>query len=444
MKFVIHSPLGSGSAIGVAARLVAAELVSQQHDVTLVASDRATGAKLSGLPGASLLHWTDPSVHQSHIDADGVFYHVGNHYDNHAGALDWMSRWPGIVILHDYYLAHLFLGWAKDGREEEAKRICQIFSGLSFEEFVAMSHRRDFIERTRLRAPMTEWVAGMGVGAIVHSAWDVDRVLAWCAGPVKAVPLAYAPVAAASGSAPTSLSTLRVLTFGHINRNKLAHLILDAISLETDLAQTVEYRLVGPVDDEYRRELQIQASNSGVLLTIVGRVSDEELAEELASADIVCCLRMPVLESASASAIESLASGKPTIVIDTGFYAELPDDVVVKVDPTDVPGSLADGLSALGASGSLRRAIGDRGREYALGAFGPSKYAEAMKQIAWEAQVAAHAVNTVTRAADVLFDWAGQAPDGVLRRLLEPLAILSPALPPHRSRASPISQGTRA
>lgn len=427
MKFVVHTPLDSRSAIGSAARLVVIELIAQGHEVTLIASDllRAT-EPFVGVPGAAVRHWSDASVDLIHEAADGVFYHIGNHYDFHAGCLEWMPKRPGIVVLHDYYLGHLFLGWASDGHGAQADRVCARFSGLSFDEFSARSRVANFIERTRSVAPMTEWVAAMATGVIVHSAWDIDRVLAWCPGPVRVTPLAYAPRAAPAGTTSRSISTLRVLTFGHINRNKLAHAVLEAIRLNPNLVRRIEYRLVGPIEDDYARELELAASDAGVLLQMLGRVSDEDLAAELEQSDVVCCLRMPALESASASAIESLASGRPTVVVDTGFYSELPDHVVMKIDPWDIVGGLGDVLSELSESAGLRSDLGLRGKVYAEKTFGAGDYAVAMEEIASETLASAHVVATVSRASRTLFDWAGQGPEEAIRQLIDPLTIFDP------------------
>jgi glycosyltransferase involved in cell wall biosynthesis len=217
-----------------------------------------------------------------------------------------------------------------------------------------------------------------------------------------------------------------VLTFGHINRNKLAHAVLEAIRLNPNLVRRIEYRLVGPIEDDYARELGLAASDAGVLLKLLGRVSDEDLAAELELSDVVCCLRMPALESASASAIESLASGRPTVVVDTGFYSELPDDVVMKIDPWDIVGGLGDVLAELSESARLRSDLGLRGKVYAEETFGAGDYALTMREIASETHRSGHVVATVIRVSRTLFDWGGQGPEEVIRQLLDPLTIFDP------------------
>lgn len=430
MRFVIHTPLDARSAIGAAARLVAEQLVSLGHGIALVGSDATRSAEpIMGVRGASVHHWADDEVGALHADADGIFYHVGNFYDFHRGGLEWLPRAPGIVIIHDYYLGHLFLGWADDGHHTEARDVATTFSGLSFDEFVTHSRTAAFVERTRTVAPMTEWIAAMGSAAIVHSSWDIDRVLAWCAGPVQTVPLAYEPRHLPRRQGSRSIATLRVLTIGHVNRNKLADRVLAAIASEPELSRRLEYRLAGPVDGEYRRELEVAASDAGVVLTLLGRVSNEDLARELAEADIVCCLRMPPLESASASAIEALTSGTPTIVIDVGFYSEFPSDVVVKVDPGDIEAGLADALIDLARSATVRSELGARGSEYARSTFSSVRYAKAMVEIAEATFAAEHAVSTVTRVANRLFAWGGSGFDSITRSTLEPLSILDPTEP---------------
>ncbi len=76
---------------------------------------------------------------------------------------------------------------------------------------------------------------------------------------------------------------------------------------------------------------------------------------------MICCLRWPVFEGGSASAVEAMLSGRPIIVTDAGFYRDLPDDLVFKVDRRQELDSLTTQLTRLIADPSLRFRVGARG-----------------------------------------------------------------------------------
>src|SRR5439155_19591752 len=62
-------------------------------------------------------------------------------------------------------------------------------------------------------------------------------------------------------------------------------------------------------------------------------VEEERLWALMAACDAVVQLRAPTMGETSGSAIRTLALGKPLVVSDVGWFAELPDDVALKVTP---------------------------------------------------------------------------------------------------------------
>ncbi|WP_031340937.1 glycosyltransferase, partial [Xanthomonas maliensis] len=117
---------------------------------------------------------------------------------------------------------------------------------------------------------------------------------------------------------------LAIRTFGVVNPNKRVEWVIRAVAADPELARHVDYRVLGPCSDDERARLHGICEEVGFQgLTLEGRVSHERLLEGLAEADVICCLRDPAVEGASASAIEGMQSGAPVIVSNAGFYAEL-------------------------------------------------------------------------------------------------------------------------
>ena len=110
-------------------------------------------------------------------------------------------------------------------------------------------------------------------------------------------------------------------------------------------------------------------------------MDDATLVAELERADIISCLREPVLEGASASAIEGMKSGRPIIVVNSGFYADLPDDFVFKI-PTPVEiSSLKATLERLVSDEELRRNTGAKARDWALQVFTSQAYVSVLEEL---------------------------------------------------------------
>jgi glycosyltransferase involved in cell wall biosynthesis len=184
------------------------------------------------------------------------------------------------------------------------------------------------------------------------------------------------------------------------------------------LSEIAEYRMVGPIEDAERARIEQLAISLGFRrLTLTGPVDDPQLEAELAAADVICCLRHPVLEGSSASAIEGLLSGRPVVVADAGFYAELPDDLVLKV-PQQVPApALAQALEAAAADEPGRRSMGRRARAWAQEAFSLAPYADAVLSLCEAARVARPWHPVASRFGTELARLGFEPEDPVVRRI---------------------------
>lgn len=86
----------------------------------------------------------------------------------------------------------------------------------------------------------------------------------------------------------------------------------------------------------------------------------------IAAADLAVNLRYPTLGETSGAVLRVLAAGRATIVSDIGWFAELPDDCVVKIPPghpaeVDL---LSGFIERLLEDADLRRRLGENARAY--------------------------------------------------------------------------------
>ena len=175
---------------------------------------------------------------------------------------------------------------------------------------------------------------------------------------------------------------MSAITLGHMNPNKCAGEVIQAICASPTLKARLSYTLVGPIEPDEQARLEGLAKDGGFEgLAILGRVDDETLTASLEAADIICCLRKPVLEGASASAIEGMLSGRPTVVANAGFYGELPDDLVFKVGADVAVEDLTAVLERLVEDEPLRRSTGAAASAWAEDHFSIARYTDALEAL---------------------------------------------------------------
>jgi hypothetical protein len=127
--------------------------------------------------------------------------------------------------------------------------------------------------------------------------------------------------------------------------------------------------IAGQISDElpYRIEERIAAEGLDSRVSVRGYVKRAELFELLSAADLAINLRYPTAGESSASLIQFLGCGVPTLITDHGVSAELPDAVAAKI-PWDEreAAALTDTLRYLLTHPEEREALGSRARAHVL------------------------------------------------------------------------------
>jgi hypothetical protein len=124
----------------------------------------------------------------------------------------------------------------------------------------------------------------------------------------------------------------------------------------------------------------------------------------MAAAAIHVNLRAPTMGETSGTAIRALTLGRPLVVSGTGWFAELPDAVALKVPPDDEEeDTLTAALELLASRPDLREAMGAAARELAEGEHRLDRVAElyvaALEHAAGGAAVADAVLGEVSTAA---------------------------------------------
>ncbi|RKR75649.1 glycosyltransferase family 4 protein [Frondihabitans australicus] len=397
MKIALFTPTHAQSAIGRVSALVRSALQVAGHDVAVVATELTPLDTWNRNPDlADSTHWTQAkAVRQIAVESDIVFHQVGDHYPFHAGNVHWLPLIGGCVALHDFFMGDMFLSWIADNGTEAAA-VLDRWYGLDLGAFLSMASSGQFVERAWPAYPLTEWICQYADGVIAHSDFGLAAVQRSTPAPVIVVPLPYDLPDEADAPAPEAPlldlieddepeKPITVLTFGRINRNKLCDDVIAAISIHRSLRTRIAYRVVGSIEESERHRLRTFADDLGVDLTVTGEVSSAQLLTELQAADVIVCTRKPTLESASASAIEGMLSGTPLIVVDAGFYAGLPRDAVLHVEPREIQRGISRRLRDIAQGTVDLVAMGAAAKKFAHATFRADTYASELVSLGIEA-----------------------------------------------------------
>lgn len=411
MRIAWFTPFWKESAIGTFSRHIA-ERLSEAHEVELWVPE-AADCQLTELPVVEF----DPERFGSELPPgiDVAVYNLGNNAAFHAAILRVARNVPGIVILHDAVLHHLFL----DASRQNGSHDLECYSS-ALTRWYGQDVSVDALRLVRqdgehgyppidfcARYPLLEEATLGALGVVVHSEAQYERVTPWWLGPIARLdlPSYQAERVVARPKVEVSVSDkLNVLSIGWVGQAKQTHIALQALASRPELAGRIHYRIAGPVDldSEYGREV-LEIIKTGELESCVeflGYVEENELERLIDWADVFINLRWPSTEGGSAALAEQLIRAKPVIVTRSGLFAELPDEAVIKVPPDD-PAAVADALERLLDSGSLRSTIGDAAWETAR-RHTVERYARGLEAIAEKGPDWALLLAVLDRVGDVL------------------------------------------
>jgi glycosyltransferase involved in cell wall biosynthesis len=335
-------------------------------------------------------------------DADAILYHIGNAAEAHGWILDLLRRRPGIVVLHDFSLHHLVaeLTLGKRDRESYARAMEQEagLAGRLLAHGVAEGSVPPLWETSPERFPLVGEVLSLATGLIVHSRYVERRVRErGYAGPVWRIPHPAWPVPHAE---PVDFGGGFVVgCFGNLNASKRVPQVLEAFAALRQGHPDAVLILGGAAAPEIELE---RRAPQGVFHE--GRVSEERLWSLLASCDVCVALRRPTRGETSGMAIRALCAGRPLVVSDAGWFAELPASVAAKVPVDDrEPETLAAFLGRLADAHELRERMSEAARDYVQRVHGLDRvadlYAAALEESAGGAAVRDTVLHEVAAAA---------------------------------------------
>lgn len=334
--------------------------LAELADIT-VFSDDATQARSFGLPVKPSGDY--PRLRQSF---DLPLYQMGNNA-LHESMYDMLLRYPGVVVLHDYFLHHFVRhhttgrgDWVGYGRE-------MAYSLDDGGRRLARAIHEGRAEAPLFDQPLNKRLLDASLGLIVHSRFAAERALAQRLDlPLAIVPALVEDHSGHSLRARLALPDDAVLfgSFGQITAEKGIDLALQALQRARRNNPDVHYLLVGEVRPDVDLPALIAAYELEDAVHQVGFVADlAEFVDWIHTADVVVNLRQPTVGETSAVALRAMAAARPLVVFDHGWYSELPGEAAMKTPPGDVD-ALQATMERLAVSAGERRAMGAAGLDY--------------------------------------------------------------------------------
>jgi glycosyltransferase involved in cell wall biosynthesis len=356
-------------------------------------------------------------------------YHIGNNPDAHAWILDVLRRKPGLVVLHDFVLHHLIAGVTigrRDGHgylnamERENGVVGRLLGHGVLDKRIP-----PLWENRPEEFPLTGEVLDLATGLIVHSEYVRDRArAAGYEGPISVIPHPAWRVPAVEAIRPRP--GLVIGAFGNVNASKRVPQLLAAFAQIRRARPDATLLLVGATSPGFDLERRLQRHGIDPAgLVREDWVSEQRLWGLMRGADIHVNLRAPTMGETSGTAVRALALGKPLVVSDTGWFAELPDSVALKVPVDDrETETLAAGLELLAARPEVRASMGSAARELAETEHELEQvadlYVRACEEAAGGPKVADAVLGEVAAAAAAVgIEPGGEGASEIARRLAE-------------------------
>ena len=306
---------------------------------------------------------------------DLCVYHMGNN-PYHEYVYERAIRTPGLLVMHESCMHHL-ITWRTLRRNDKEPYWDEMFytygrRGARVADMRANAVASDY---QQFLMPLNRRVVQSSLGVIVHNAYTASNLEGLDGDiPVKVIPHHLSPRAYELDGMNRS-ECRRILgipddawviaSFGFVTQSKRIPVVLAAFKRLLEQVPNAMYLVVGEDHPVCGVAPLIEEMKLRERTRVTGYVSEDDFFRYLKAVDVVVNLRYPTAGETSGTLIRALGAGIPAVVTDFGQFAELPDDVCLKVPAMDnEDGMLYLRLRALALRPMLHARLGRRSAEW--------------------------------------------------------------------------------
>ena len=326
--------------------------------------------------------WFDGNAHQY----DRVLYHFGNS-EFHRYMFRLLDRRPGTIVLHDFYLSGVIGEMDRVGIAPGTWQKA-LYEAHGYSALESLWNDPD-PDAVSWKYPANLGVLRKADGVIVHSSFALEIADRWYGRGFSAdwarIPLLRTAPDIPDRSAARKRLRLAerdyiVCAFGVMGPTKLNNRLIETWG-EPGLAGDTNSHLIF-VGEEHRggygAECRRQAARNIAARRIhfAGYSSPEVYRDYLAAADVAVQLRTLSRGESSASLLECMAYGLPTIANALGSTKELPRDCLVQLAPEFANAELLAAIVQLREAPNRRTELGRRARAYVVADHDPRTVAD--------------------------------------------------------------------
>lgn len=294
---------------------------------------------------------------QAYRDYDAVIYHIGNG-DYHLDSIKNALYLPGYVILHDTFLKDAFRVLGQTNMMPAGR--------IELEEKLNSNSPNSPVDLTSL--------VGRQLGALTHSKYAAGAAKADLENTIPA-------------NLPTSVPKLPSIRQPNQTVIGLAGILADIKGLQVieDVARDPAFSgcQIWLFGFSHATKATIDRLNSYENVSVTTSLTDFEFQTNLSKLNVFVNYRMDYHGETSLSTIEAMRYGVTVMVRNIGWYGELPDDVVVKVDSQE--GAIGQ-LRSLVQNPQKLADIGARAKQHIFQNFNHEQYALHLKSLIGQSQ----------------------------------------------------------
>ncbi|MGH9935194.1 MAG: glycosyltransferase, partial [Blastocatellia bacterium] len=309
---------------------------------------------------------------------DLCVYHQGNN-PHHEYIYERAIEAPGLLVLHEHCLHHL-IAWKTLGRNLKDDYWNEMFYCYGRRGARVADMRADAVgsDYQQFLTPLNRRVVGRSLGVVVHNAYAASQLEGLDEDvPVEIIPHHLSPKTSeldgmdkveCRRSLGIPDDAWVIASFGFVTQSKRIPTVLAAFKQLLRHVPNAMFLIAGEDHWKWSAAALIEEMGLQKCARLTGYTTERDFFRYLKAVDVVVNLRYPTAGETSGTLIRALGAGLPVVVTDFGQFAELPDDVCLKVSAAEnEERELYLRLRALAQRPTLRERLSRRSAEWIRG-----------------------------------------------------------------------------